>query len=356
MRTFDGGLFLAGGEGADTLTGTARTDVLSGLGGDDFLTGAGGYDLLNGGAGRDIADFGTFGRRSATFSATPSGGARAISVGSQDSALLDIEEVRFGDGRLVFDVADPAAQVVRLYQAAFGRIPDQAGLNTWTANLQKGEQLSVLADGFIGSAEFIARYGSNPSTATFVELLYANALGRPADPAGAAGWVNAIDAGSISRAEALVSFSESVENQARTAPLTAGGIWDISENAAFVARLYDTTLGRLPDLNGLRAWRQVLDGDGSRESVVEGFMGSAEFTARYGAAVSNSDFVELLYVNTLDRPSDAPGKTGWVGALDSGAISRTQAVLGFSESAEHIALTSANIMNENPAQFGILFA
>ena len=41
--------------------------------------------------------------------------------------------------------------------------------------------------------------------------------------------------------------------------------------------------------------------------------------------------------------------------LNSG-VSRAEVVVAFSESAEHVALTAANIQSEVPAQFGILFA
>ena len=45
----------------------------------------------------------------------------------------------------------------------------------------------------------------------------------------------------------------------------------------------------------------------------------------------------------------------WTGRLGEG-LSRAEMLLAFSEGAEQIALTNSWIMNENPAQFGILFA
>jgi hypothetical protein len=42
--------------------------------------------------------------------------------------------------------------------------------------------------------------------------------------------------------------------------------------------------------------------------------------------------------------------------LDSGAATRAQVVLAFSESAEHVALTAPDVQSESPGRFGILFA
>ena len=44
--------------------------------------------------------------------------------------------------------------MVRLYEAALDRLPDQGGLNFWIDALQDGLSLSVLAGAFVASAEF----------------------------------------------------------------------------------------------------------------------------------------------------------------------------------------------------------
>ena len=88
--------------------------------------------------------------------------------------------------------------------------------------------------------------------------------------------------------------------------------------------------------------------------MADAFTGSAEFRAQYGA-LENRAFAEALYVNSLDRPAEQAGLDFWTGALDAGAA-RSEVVLAFSESAEHVALTAANIQSENPGEFGILFA
>jgi hypothetical protein len=269
--------------------------------------------------------------------------------------LQGVEEVRFADGRLVFDANDPAAQVTRLYEAALDRLPDQGGFNFWVGAVQHGHALSELAQGFIASGEFQARFGDAASSnGAFVDQLYLNVLGRAGEAGGRDFWVGSLDGGA-SRADVLAAFSESAENKAGTAALVRNGIWDRSEAAAEVARLYDTVLGRAPDVAGLSFWKGGLEaGTASLQGMADAFTGSAEFRAKYGA-LDNRGFADALYVNTLDRPADRAGLDYWTGQLDAG-VARAAVVLAFSESREHIALTEANVQSEDLGKFGILFA
>ncbi len=311
---------------------------------------------FNGSSGNDTLVIANTGRREITHGVTTEG-AIAIVRGDAGDSYSGIETLELVDGKIHHDASSAAAQVVRLYQAGLGREADQGGLNYWIASIEAGAPLANLANGFIGSAEFAARYGSATTTDDYVELLYDNALGRPSDALGKATWINMIDGGSIGRADALIGFSESAENRAQTADVVHAGIWDVSENAAFLARLYDTALGRLPDVMGVKVWRGLLEsGAQTRQDVVNGFMTSQEFIGRYGANLATPEFVGLLYLNTLHRGPDPIGEVTWVGLIDSGTMSRADAVLGFSESAEHYGLTAEKIMSDNPTQFGILFA
>ena len=325
-----------------------------GTAGDDTLTGSAGNDAMDGGAGYDTAAMGNAGFRGA--GATWAGGNLTITSALGTDTLANIEVVTFADGRLVMDENDPAARVTRLYEAGLNRLPDQGGLNFWIDAVQGGQSLSGLAGGFIASPEFQARFGgATSSNDAFVDQLYLNVLGRAAEQGGRDFWVNSLDRGAASRAEVLVGISESPENKAGTAALVQAGIWDRSEAATEVARLYDTVFGRLPDMSGLVAWKTALEnGSAILLQVANSFTQSAEFRGQYGD-LGNRDFANALYVNTLDRPADQAGLDHWTGVLNSG-VSRAEVVLAFSESAEHIALTAANIQSESPGQYGILFA
>jgi hypothetical protein len=71
--------------------------------------------------------------------------------------------------------------------------------------------------------------------------------------------------------------------------------------------------------------------------VAVSFVNSPEFQQRYGAP-SNTQFVELLYQNVLDRAPDGAGLANWTNALDHG-LSRADALADFSSSPEFVAKT-----------------
>jgi serralysin len=122
-------------------------------------------------------------------------------------------------------------------------------------------------------------------------------------------------------------------------------------SAAEVGRLYDTVLGRLPDVAGLSAWKSsMLFGQQNINQVANSFVSSDEFQARYGT-LNGPDFINALYVNTLHRQPDTAGLTSWTNALTHG-MARADVVLSFSESDEHIANTTMTLLSEG----GMLFA
>lgn len=293
-------------------------------------------------------------RRGDTFTLLADGGLQVGHAGQVDTAY-GIQQIAFIDGRVVLDPSDPAAQVTRLYQAALARGPDAAGLVLWVAQLQQGVPLSALADGFLGSSEFIARFGANLANVDFVARLYKNVLGRAGEDSGLAFWTGDLDRGAATRAQTLAQFAESSENKAGTAGLVAQGIWVPSGTAAQVARLYDAALGRLPDAAGLGYWTRAIDaGSATLAGLAASFVASTEFVAKYGA-LSDSAFVSAIYQNTLGRPSDASGLAYWSDQLGRGAT-RASVVVGFSESTEHQARTAGNVLSGDPAQYGIRVA
>jgi ELWxxDGT repeat protein len=245
--------------------------------------------------------------------------------------LSGVTEIVFTNGTGVFDSTGTAEDVARLYGAALHRAPDVQGLAGWTTAIDGSTfSLTAVANDFAASPEFIQDYGAL-SNADFVNRLYENVLGRPADAAGAQGWTNALAAG-MSRGTALLGFAESQENEANTIS-TAG-----DPNNAEVYRLYETTLGRAPDPGGLASWSGLLASGGSSLQVADALVSSPEFLQDYGA-LSPTDFVTALYRNTLHRAPDAGGLQGWVGALASGT-SRASVVIGFADSLEYRGLTA----------------
>jgi hypothetical protein len=121
--------------------------------------------------------------------------------------------LRFSDSSLVLGTEGSAAVVYRLYQAAFGRAPDTAGLSFWTNALNAGHTLDTIAGNFVGSAEFRTLYGSDPAPSELVNKLYQNVLHREGDAEGIAFWLTHLIRGTASRQQVLLGFSESTENQ-----------------------------------------------------------------------------------------------------------------------------------------------
>jgi len=106
-------------------------------------------------------------------------------------------------------------EVFRLYKATLNREPDGTGFVNWVNALDAGAQtIKSVAQGFVGSVEFQNTYGALNNN-QFATLLYKNVLGREPDQAGLAAWVNALDHG-MSRADAVVGFSDSTEFRANT--------------------------------------------------------------------------------------------------------------------------------------------
>jgi hypothetical protein len=116
------------------------------------------------------------------------------------------------------------------------------------------------------------------------------------------------------------------------------GIFDPTGTAENVARLYQATLGRAPDVSGLEYWTaQVDEASVPLSAVASSFTTSAEFSQNYGS-LSDSSFVSQLYQNGLGRTADAGGAQYWERVLALGA-SRGAVVLNFAESQESKANT-----------------
>ena len=110
-------------------------------------------------------------------------------------------------------------QIVRLYQAAFGRTPDAPGLSFWSDRAAGGSTLTDIATFFGSSPEWQDRYGSATDNARLVGVMYRNVLDREADAAGQAYWLGRLDSGELTPVRLLMFFSESPENVTRTGTL-----------------------------------------------------------------------------------------------------------------------------------------
>jgi hypothetical protein len=202
LNQFENGHIYKANFGGDSLLGSSGNDRFFASNGNDVFNGNGGIDTVIYAGSR--ADY--------VLSKSTSGSTVASqkAVGGMDT-LLHTERLAFADATIALDIDGNAGQAYRLYQAAFDRKPDLAGLGAQINGLDSGMTLLQISQNFINSAEFQQRYGANPSNDAFVTLLYANVLHRTPDAAGFAVQVNALNSG-MSRAQLLVNFSESNEN------------------------------------------------------------------------------------------------------------------------------------------------
>lgn len=315
----------SGGTGNDILIGNDLANCLTGNAGNDILRGGEGNDNLDGGSGVDTAAFsGT--RASHTVSRIASGWTTSSAADGID-ILVDIERLEFADKTIAFDIDGTAGQVYRLCQAALNRVPDQTVLGDRIRDMDGGLSLNQVATGLVGSAEFQILYGSNPTNAQFVTLLYANVLHRTPDTAGYNGWMHEL-ANGMARENLLIGFTESTENK------MARGAFSMDGSMGQIYRLYQAALDRTPDVPGIDYWTLGLDNGLTLAQVATGFIDSAEFQTRYGSNPTNAQFVMLLYDNVFHRTPDTAEYNIWMDRMANG-MTHEQALIGFSESFEN---------------------
>ncbi|MDC0739359.1 DUF4214 domain-containing protein [Cognatishimia sp. SS12] len=287
------GVIEVDGDTRDSLTGTSGADILDGNGGSDTLNGGAGDDILMDGRGSD-------------------------QLWGGDGADVFIFE-RDGQSDTVMDFE---AGVDRLDLSGWGYLYSSAALSfdphsDGVLISYRDEVLDVRShDG----AMLRARDFTNADLFDLTHVV--NTL--PQDYTGVFNRMYGSELGDTlngSGADDLL-YGETIQAAGYDAVLGQ------------VYRIYQATLDRAPDVNGHLNWaNQMMDGQQTLASVAYGFVNSGEFQATYGNT-SNGEFVTLLYNNVLDRAPDATGLANWTARLDSGAMSRAQVVVGFSESPE----------------------
>ncbi len=137
----------------------------------------------------------------------PSSGA---SSAAHPSATAAIEEAVFDRIANLDELTNDHARVFRLYWAFFGRSPDPSGAIYWISQRDSCAGLDTISDSFAASAEFVARYGPVEDT-EFLNLVYHNVLGRPADAEGLAYWLELLARDELTRGGVVLNVSLSSE-------------------------------------------------------------------------------------------------------------------------------------------------
>ena len=119
-----------------------------------------------------------------------------------------------------------------------------------------------------------------------------------------------------------------------------------TQNAGSVYMLYKAAFNRAPDAGGMGYWLAQKDsGKDIVTSLAQGFVGSKEFTDKYGTNPSNASYVDKLYQNVLGRAGESGGVAYWNQELDAGRISKAAVLVQFATLAEGAANVASLIAN-----------
>jgi hypothetical protein len=207
--------------GDDTITGSAGDDAIKAFAGNDTVHAGAGNDHIAGGLGDDYIDGGSgldtvvyFGPNDPLIVRTADGFKVTDADGDGTDTLVSVERIQCGDGGMIaldVDAGGVGGMAYRLYQAAFNRTPDGAGVGYWINAMDHGASLQTVAQNFIDSQEYKDAYGTGLSNHDIVTRYYENILHRAPEQGGLDFWTGALDKG-VSLASVLAAISESQEN------------------------------------------------------------------------------------------------------------------------------------------------
>ena len=108
-----------------------------------------------------------------------------------------------------------------------------------------------------------------------------------------------------------------------------------------VLELYSAYFNRAADAGGFTFWKDSFDqyfavadstaDDNAKtlfalQKIATDMSGAPEYVALYPATQSNTEFVEAIYINLLNRPSEPEGLAFWVGHIDGGTMTKEVAI------------------------------
>jgi hypothetical protein len=171
------------------------------------------------------------------------------------------------------------------YQLFLDRQPSPPEINGWLGQIANGLSDQQVEAAFLSSNEFILDHpGGNTA---WINAVYQQVLGRPADPAGQAGW-----------AQALLNGATYFQ--------VAYGIVDSSEaHMRVVDDCYRLCLGRAPDSSGDANWVGAANGGLAPDFILVGFVCSTEYINRIDDGLGESaDSGQLFFEPFCWNPYD----------------------------------------------------
>jgi len=200
------------------------------------------------------------------------------------------------------------------YKTFLARDPDTSGLNFWVGQMRQGLTDEQLEAGFIGAPEFYAEAGG--TDLTWVDAMYQDLLGRPADSDGQRYWVAQLQQGA-SRSGVAYGFAASLEREGQR-----------------IQADYQSFLRRGAGSSEVDYWVGQFANGMTNESVIGGFIGSPEY---FNFAQTSTDTQPPALVDTV--PAD-----GAVTNLGSQTVR-----IDFSKPMNAGTLTASTLQLEGPA-------
>ncbi|WP_417660023.1 DUF4347 domain-containing protein [Pseudidiomarina sp.] len=209
---------LHGGGGDDTVGSKGGNDRIYGEAGNDTLFGGAGADRLHGGGDADTARF--EGNRD-DYIITQDYSVVTVQSKADPSdvdTLINVETLVFADREQAVAYASELDWIAGLYRQVLGRQADLDGIQYWARQVDEGSDPGDVALRFLDSAEAGKALSSGDTSAT-LNALYEGLLGRAADVAGKAYWVDRLESG-MTLHDLAAGFMESSEMQTQNPTAT----------------------------------------------------------------------------------------------------------------------------------------
>jgi len=251
--------------------------------------------------------------------------------------VLGDREYTLEQATLTADLNAATRFIERFYMNILGRPSDEGGLNAWL-DVINTQSASAVALGFLNSPEFKNR---GLDDVAFVDILYRTLFDRAGDEGGTSYWLEQLGAGKL-RDMVVWGFLRAGEFKTLSDSFGVTALSAADESAygvkAFTERFYTVVLGRHPDQAGFDGWVSGLSAQTlSGGDLAKAFFLSAEYVAQ---GTSDSNFVDTAYQAFFGRAADAAGNQGWLDVLSAGE-SREYVLNGFIGSAEFVALAAS---------------
>ncbi len=131
----------------------------------------------------------------------------------------------------------------------------------------------------------------------------------------------------------LTASPVAAQPSAPSAPSVERGVAGVEGE---IDRLYLALLDRHPEEAGLEYWvDRRIDGMALTEMVAF-FRTSPEFQQTFGSQLNatTAEWVDFMYVEVLERPSEPEGKAFWVDQVESGQATKEDLIVFFADSVE----------------------